>query len=652
MMLVSLFYTLLAVLALSFLIFIHELGHYWMARRVGMRVETFAIGFGKPIYMWERDGVKWQIGWLPFGGYVKIAGTDSDKENPYDVPDGFYGKGPWSRIKVAFMGPFVNLIFALLIFTGLWALGGREQNFSEVTNKIGWVDPHSELFALGVRPGDEIVSYNGAAYSGIKDHLYAAIAGGDEVIVKGNHHDYITQQMTPFEYKVKPYLQDGSLSTGRKTLGVMSPASYIIYGATPGSNSDSLLAGSPLKDSGILPEDRIVWMDGFEIFSPLQLENVLNDGRALLTVQRQNAIILVRVPRIHADELKFDANFREELIDWQFEAQLNKVKTSQLYTIPYNLSNEAIVEGELKFIDRDKQAEAFARHPFAAIDDPLQVGDKIIAIDGKPISKAYQLLEHLQQHSVNIIVERNPTALQKVSSKEVDADFDKDVDLEVVNKMASTIGTDHPVSKMGNFVLLKSVTPKSVGEFIDLQERKTPLANEMQSIRKEIESLEDPEKRSQMLQRLEQQQSRLLLGFSYHDRKVDYNPSGVELFNSVLHEIGRTLSSLLTGSLSPKWLSGPVGIVQVVHDNWMVSAKEALFWIGAISLNLGILNLLPIPVLDGGTILISFIELITKRKMQPRTLERLVVPFAILLIVFFVIVTYNDFLRIFSRWWT
>ncbi len=65
-MIINLIYILLAILGLSFLIFIHELGHYWMARRVGMRVETFAIGFGKPIYSWVRDGVKWQVGWLLF----------------------------------------------------------------------------------------------------------------------------------------------------------------------------------------------------------------------------------------------------------------------------------------------------------------------------------------------------------------------------------------------------------------------------------------------------------------------------------------------------------------------------------------------------------------------------------------------------------
>src|ERR1700720_3096977 len=112
-MIVNLIYILLAIFGLSILIFIHELGHYFMARRLGMRVETFSIGFGKPIYSWMRDGVRWQIGWLLFGGYVKIAGMDtSDQRDLYAVEDGFFGKRPLDRIKVAFMGPFVNIVFA------------------------------------------------------------------------------------------------------------------------------------------------------------------------------------------------------------------------------------------------------------------------------------------------------------------------------------------------------------------------------------------------------------------------------------------------------------------------------------------------------------------------------------------------------------
>src|SRR5580693_8001939 len=101
-MVYSILYMLLALLALGFLIFIHELGHYFVARREGMTVEVFSIGFGKPILTWEHKGVKWQFCWLPFGGFVRIAGMEKRGSlEPYQIPDGFYGKKPGARIRVA-----------------------------------------------------------------------------------------------------------------------------------------------------------------------------------------------------------------------------------------------------------------------------------------------------------------------------------------------------------------------------------------------------------------------------------------------------------------------------------------------------------------------------------------------------------------------
>jgi regulator of sigma E protease len=130
---------------------------------------------------------------------------------------------------------------------------------------------------------------------------------------------------------------------------------------------------------------------------------------------------------------------------------------------------------------------------------------------------------------------------------------------------------------------------------------------------------------------------------------VEYNPNPLALFGKVFEEIWHTLKALFTGSLNPKWMSGPIGIVQVVHDHSMVSLKEALFWLGAISLNLGVLNLLPLPVLDGGTICFAFYELITGRRLKTKTLEKLIIPFALLLIGFFIFLTYHDLTRLFGH---
>ncbi|MBA3958548.1 MAG: site-2 protease family protein [Parachlamydiaceae bacterium] len=649
-MVTSLFYVLLSILGLSFLIFIHELGHYFMARRVGMRVETFSIGFGKPIVSWEHDGVKWQICWLLFGGYVKIAGADLSKdEDPYSVPDGFFGKSPWDRIKVAFMGPLTNLLFALLAFTLLWGMGGRQKNFGEYTKKIGWIDPSSELYVQGVRPGDEITAYGETPYHDARDHIYSLLTADDKIVVHGFKVNPETQEKVPFEYSAKLYQHPNVLSKGIKTAGITQPASYIFYNRLANGLDNPLPQGSPLAESGIQYGDRIVWVDGEVIYSLSQLNHLLSKTDALVTVVRDNKTLLVRVPRVLVQELKADSAFREELIDWQYAAKLNSTKLQNLYTIPYNITNSAVVEEPLKFIDKDKEKEVFPSQLYSTIDAPLQVGDKIIAVDGTPIQHAYELLSRIQTYRVNIIVQRNPKLSTLVQLNDQDKQFDGEIAWDDLKQIAQGLGTHTQINDKGDFILLPPVTPRAIAEFNLSPDKQAQVAADITEQKKQASAIEDPEVRQQQLKSLEQQQRRLLIGLPLtEDRHINFNPSPLELFWSVLKEIQRTLMGLLSGSLNPKWMAGPIGIVQIVHDSSVGSLKEALYWLGAISLNLGFLNLLPIPVLDGGTILMSLIEMVTGHKLSPKTLEKLLIPFAFLLIAFFVFLTYNDVLRLFS----
>ncbi len=652
MTLVSILYVILAILGLSFLVFIHELGHYFMARRLGMRVETFSIGFGKPIYSWVRDGVRWQIGWLPFGGYVKIAGMDTaDPKDLYEVQDGFFGKSPLDRIKVAFMGPFVNIVFAILAFAALWFLGGRTKNFSDYTSRIGWLDPKSELYQKGIRPGDEILSYNGQAFQGAKDHISAPMTADGEIEVKGNRINFHTKEKTPFQYTVKTYSHPSAVDKDILTAGILQPASYVLYDRLPNNKDNPLPEGSPMQDSGIEYGDRIVWVDGVPIYSSQQLTHVLNDAKALLTIKRGEDVLLRRVPRVRVEELRLDPEFKEELIDWQFEAQLNNVKLPKLYTIPYNLNNEGVVEEPVKFIDKDKEEEAYPRHVFSTLEAPLEEGDKIVAIDGIPVSYSYEILSHLQQHHVNIIVERDAKLAAVPTWQQADALFDQQFRWEDLQKLIAQIGLSSGPQAAGNLHLLESIVPKMRQDFHLSAENQALLAEELREQKREIDNIDDPEKRAQARALLENRDKQLLLGLpAIQDERVQYNPNPLELFNKVFEEIWHTLKALFTGSLNPKWMSGPIGIVQVVHDHSMVSIKEALFWLGAISLNLGVLNLLPLPVLDGGTICFSLYELITGRRLKSKTLEKLIIPFAILLIGFFIFLTYHDLSRIFSNW--
>src|ERR1041385_1492398 len=92
-------------------VFVHEWGHFWVARKCGMKVEAFAIGFGPKIFGWVRDGIEYSVRWIPAGGFVKLpqmitseALEGANKESVPPAP-------PWARILVAVAGPFMNVVF-------------------------------------------------------------------------------------------------------------------------------------------------------------------------------------------------------------------------------------------------------------------------------------------------------------------------------------------------------------------------------------------------------------------------------------------------------------------------------------------------------------------------------------------------------------
>lgn len=641
-------YVIGAILALSFLIFIHEFGHYWMARREGMRVEVFSIGFGKPIFSWTWDNVRWQIGWLLFGGYVKIAGTDTEStQDLTKVKDGFFGKSPWSRIKVAFMGPFVNILFALLAFTMLFAVGGRLKSFSEYTYKAGWIDPSSELYKAGVRPGDEILSYNDKAYNGISDLIYLGLTSTAPVKIQGFKVDYSNGKKTPFEVESSAYLHPERGDKGLMTLGVLEPASFLIYDRLPSGAENPLPENSPMKESGLQYGDRLLWVDGTPVYSTMQLSQTLNEGKAVLTVSREGKTFIARAPRVQVDELKFDGAFREELTDWQHAQGLGDIKFPKLITLPYNLTNEAVVENGVPFIDKEKNEP---KNYLSSIDQPLQPGDKIIAVDGTPVKSAAELLKLIQKHQAVVIVERLNQKIPLVSWRDADHLFDLQSHPKELQELVSKIGTSEKVEKVGSLVLLKPVQPKTFEEIFLSSEVISPAGEALLKQKRAIIAIEDKALRDKLLEAFNKKEKQVALGIpNLRDVKVQYNPVPTEQFMNVFNEIRRTLGSLFTGSLSPKYLSGPVGIVYMFQEQTKSSLGEGLYWLGLISLNLGVLNLLPIPMLDGGTILLSFCEMVTGRRIAPKTLEKLILPFAVILILFFLFWTYNDITRIFGN---
>jgi regulator of sigma E protease len=150
--------TLLAFLfVLGVLIFVHELGHFLAARRVGVRVITFSLGFGPKILKFTRGDTEYCISAVPLGGYVKMAG-----ENPDDPrsgqPDEFLSKTKWQRFQILIMGPLMNIVLAVVVSAFVLAQGAEVLAYRDEPPVVGAVVAGSPAERVGLQAGDRILT--------------------------------------------------------------------------------------------------------------------------------------------------------------------------------------------------------------------------------------------------------------------------------------------------------------------------------------------------------------------------------------------------------------------------------------------------------------------------------------------------------------
>ena len=152
-------------LILSVVVFVHEFGHYWVARRNRVRIEVFSIGFGPELFgINDRHGTRWKFSAIPLGGYVKMLGDADAASATVDLgtgrePDSFPSKSVWQRMAIVAAGPFANFLFAIIALAILFAVVGRPFTPAEV----GEVQPDSPAAAAGLLPGDRIQSVDDQA---------------------------------------------------------------------------------------------------------------------------------------------------------------------------------------------------------------------------------------------------------------------------------------------------------------------------------------------------------------------------------------------------------------------------------------------------------------------------------------------------------
>jgi len=148
------------IFVLGVLVFVHELGHFLLARWHGVRVLVFSLGFGPKLLKTTRGDTEYCISIIPLGGYVKMAGETPEDDAPPKA-DEFFAKTKWQRFQIYLAGPAMNVIAAVVIMAGVFMTGASEPAFKRSVPEVGRVEKGSPAEAAGIQPGDRILRLDG-----------------------------------------------------------------------------------------------------------------------------------------------------------------------------------------------------------------------------------------------------------------------------------------------------------------------------------------------------------------------------------------------------------------------------------------------------------------------------------------------------------
>ena len=265
---------------LGVLVFVHEMGHYLMARRIGIRVLTFSLGFGPKLLTVKRGDTDYCISAIPLGGYVKMAG-----ENPDDVRSGaddeFLSKTKWERFQVLIMGPTMNILLAFVIMAVVLYQGADVPAYEEQPPIVGYVMEASPAEQSGIRVGDLILSIGGRPVQTWEELFVTVMPRAErelEVVLRRGLQE-VTTQVTP---EAQTQFQVGDLGV----VPIMQPQIL------------NVMTGDPADLAGIRPRDVITAVNDEPITRDNPFVETINanaDVALMLTVVRGGQTLKIEV---------------------------------------------------------------------------------------------------------------------------------------------------------------------------------------------------------------------------------------------------------------------------------------------------------------------------------------------------------------------
>lgn len=228
------------VFVLGVLIFVHELGHFLMARRIGVRVLTFSLGFGPKLLSFKRGDTEYAISAIPLGGYVKMAG-ENPEEARTGADDEFLSKTKWQRFQVLIMGPVMNLVLAVVVMAVVLYQGADVPAFDQHPVVIGSFSPNSVAAAAGLQQGDRVIMVDGVRVQTWEEFSLEILgkAKRNVTLVVERNGQAVEKQMVPASIGKFEIGEIGILPPMRPEVGVLSP-------------------GEPAEAAGLLQRDVIL----------------------------------------------------------------------------------------------------------------------------------------------------------------------------------------------------------------------------------------------------------------------------------------------------------------------------------------------------------------------------------------------------------
>ena len=586
------------VLGIGLLIFVHELGHFLAARLAGVRVETFSLGFGPRLLGARWRGTDYRLSLLPLGGYVKVAGDDPT-DRRYAEPDDLQSQGFLARALFFSGGVLMNLVFALVVFPFVFAHG------VEFTAPVlGTVTRGGPAWEADLLPGDRVRAINGKrTYSFENLQVEIALAGRREIVLEIERAGQVlAKRVTP-----------------RFSAAIGMPAIEIFPAFDPTPPTVTVQQGSPAEAAGLRTGDQLLQIAGQPITTRV-VEEVTAD-----MLRRPQTELVVQVARAG------------QVLDVRYTPRLGNSTDARIGVLRAQRRVVGIRGKALGLLD-------------------LRIGDHLLRVDGQTVVGPDLAAFAVGPEELRVEVAREGVPAPVAITRNLTPQQRRDLveNLALGNDQQGLVVLPQPASPAERAGLRSGDVIQAI-QGLPIQTW-AELRSAIQAPGTKKLTLTVARGGESHLLEIEPTTTLLQLGFDARGlyQKELYQVEGLlpaigagfVCSIDLVKQLYVTLKRLVTGEVAASNLGGIIQISVVTYEFAKSGWTRFLYFLALLSINLAFMNVLPIPVLDGGHLLFLLVERIKGSPVSPRVFNYGQVVGLVLLLALMVFVTFNDIRRL------